>query len=213
MGNEFPVVCINLERSKSRRARTEAEWRPLLGDRLEYFKAIDGRTAGLTMKRLLGGGDAANAAACLASHLGVMEMMLERGVGEEGVAILEDDVSPTERGSEIFNVVADARVYHPKLDILLLHTPFGRRLWSISGRGGIRYPSRKINIGCTGTQLIWYSERGMRDYIKSFSNFMQTADAFGNAYPCNNGRLGNVVDPVGEHLGFEDTEIGYGRDQ
>lgn len=208
---KFPVTCINLRRSVERRERIEKLWRPILGDKLSFFEAYDAKDPEIKEKlpplKCFEGRhvDTFAAAACLASHLQIMTDALERGtVGRHGMAIMEDDAEPVGKG-DVFRAVQMARAEVPGLAILVL-TPslFGK--WDFIPRKQVAFPSTYPAVR-PGTHFVWYSAKGMREYVRRFRCFPDFSDAFCRLP--NNGKMGRLARPVARQARDLKSTIGY----
>lgn len=185
-------------------------WDSVLGSPLEFFDGVDAVTEPDTPVVLEGTDFACsrNAAACLEAHLRVRKLMLDRGVGPEGVIIMEDDVAPIE-GKCIFEEVQNARKHYPGLEILLLHLPFTYEKFA-PGRGGVMFPRVGQSVKYTGTQLLWHSKEGLENYLKCFSKRLQIADGFGFVYPSHNGKFACLQEEAVVRFKETGSSIGYG---
>lgn len=206
------VVCINLERATERRAQMNDLWKPIFGDDLKFFTAVDRRdleagTVPMPAVRVssrspgCGRDLTLGEKACLMSHLGVMTEHLPE-LGEEGIIIMEDDIIPSVNASRIFEVIRQARLEAPHIDMILLCQPvntFGK--WQASS---LLWMPKEDSFPY-GNTMVWYGPGAVADYLDEMGGFTRPADhrqAF-----CRVGRVGVLKSPAALHRGA-DTFVG-----
>lgn len=135
------------------------------------------------------------------SHLRVMAEQLP-DIGEEGVIIMEDDVVPTANASRIFEIIRQARLEAPHIDMILLCQPvngFGK--WQASSL--LWMP--KDEPFPYGNTMVWYGPGAVADYLDEMGGFTRPADH--RQTFCRAGRVGVLKVPAAFHSGA-DTFVG-----
>lgn len=200
------VICINLPRAGTRRARIIADWTPLLGGRLQFHEAVDRRDVAerrirppATPARSMSSGEIA----CLMSHLGALATHAP-AVGDEGIILMEDDIRPLDGAERLDAKLALARSQAPDVDAILLCRP-------VRAYGMIRQTALLDIAGAPpphGATMVWFSRRGADAYITEKGKFRSPADHW--KFLCRQLRFGVMRRPVAMHLGL-DSYIGNCR--
>ena len=165
--------CINLERAIERKKSFEKNWRGILGERLEYFVAVDGRN-------LLANDYLSNTQlACLRSHLSLMEKALR--TEEDFFLILEDDAIP--EYDNILGIIEYIYKSTGGCDILICclrerYVVFLKKILHIP-EDEFKILNNMADYYSEGTCAVFYTRKGLKDYIHHFSQETFCADMYG----------------------------------
>ncbi|MCD2424431.1 glycosyltransferase family 25 protein [Niabella pedocola] len=156
--------CINLVRAKKRLQQFEEQWRPILGDSLEYVEAIDRRD--IQASECLTDGQLA----CLRSHMKTMNRALETEF--DYFVIFEDDAIP-----EYENVLEILEMVYQKTKCDIIHCCLKKHFYNIES---IKTDEIVIVNGMPpeGAFMVFYTRTGINQYLSTFSSERYPADWF-----------------------------------
>jgi len=194
----IPTLCISLTRAVEHREAMVARWSRFLPRDFPFpfHDAVDRRdidSGAIPRPRVvsrIGRPLSTGEIACLMSHIAAAERLLEQ-CGQDGVLVMEDDVTPIVEPHVLWGRIHVAKAQAPAVDIILCCKPDNafsvRRESADLLVPGDRYPY--------GTTMLWMSREGAKDFIAHLNRFDAPADYWVDF--CHERRLGVLRDPGG----------------
>lgn len=186
---EIKSYCINLKRATERKISFEKNWRPILGENLEYFEAIDGRfledTSCLTSRQL----------ACVKSHIALMKFALK--TKQKYFLVFEDDAIPLYQ-----NVLEVIGFIYKKTKSDIIHCCIrDRYAKQIQQENGKTAEQLHVIVGIPreirhGACMMFYTRSGMKQYINKFETEKFPADWYHLLDTANSSM---VIPPLVDH--------------